>query len=262
MANVVIGSQTYLLSGNTILKDESENVTSVTLLIPLVSGVKNMTKSKIVKNIEQNGVSSIEADDGTITELSNFKFVSSVSEVDGDFYLGTDDEGNELRATGTINVNVLSNDSAEETLNEIKSAKIAEMSKICHDTISNGVDVELSDKTTEHFGYDDDDRSNIKEMFDAVVMGATGYPYHKDGGSCKTYSKADIIAIYVAEVTNKTHHTTYFNQLKQYIGSLTSMSDISDITYGTELTGTYKEVYDANMAEAAAQLEIIIGKIG
>lgn len=236
----------------------------INTLIPIMVG-STATKDTLVDAITTHGISEVNINGEEIEIEGNFKSVTDAKLVEGDengFYLGEDEEGHELRASATVSITVLSDDIALEEIDSCKASKVAELSKICHDSISEGVDVELpTAHTTEHFSYDDDDRSNIKEMFDAVVMGADAYPYHKDGGDCKSYDKADIIAIYSAVVTNKVHHTTYYNQLKHYVNALDNITDVCGTVYGQALTGEYKDVYDANIAEARRQLEKIISNI-
>lgn len=264
MTQLVLKDQTTYDCVNVTVREEDGVNKSVSAMI-VIKTTDKTTKAKIVKAIESKGLDKVIYDNGETKELTegfslvDANVVENASE-DG-FYLGTDENDNPIYAKSTVLVNVLSDAEAVGYVDNYRSEVIANMSQICHDTIAAGLDVTLTDKSVEHFSYDDDDRSNIKEMFDAVVIGATDYPYHKDGGDCRTYSKADIIAIYVAMVSNKTHHTTYFNQLKQYIKSLNNVSSLASIEYGQELTGKYLDTYNANIAEAQNQLEIIISKI-
>ena len=64
------------------------------------------------------------------------------------------------------------------------------------------------------------------------------------------YSQEDIIAIYAMQEHNLTHNITYYNQLKQYINTLTELADVRNIKYGQELTGEYLEKYNEIMAQA------------
>ena len=50
------------------------------------------------------------------------------------------------------------------TLDEAKSIKIAGLSRTCNALITNGVDMEI-DGVAEHFSYNDEDQTNIKELF-------------------------------------------------------------------------------------------------
>ena len=143
-----------------------------------------------------------------------------------------------------------------------RNIKIASLRAACQSTIVAGADIELSDGTTEHFNFSDIDQSNIKQLWDAVKGGATAYPYQSDSGSCKVYKAADIAKIYIVMSTTITSNLTYYHQLKDYVNSLESASDIESVTWGQELTGAYLEHYNAMMAEANSQMNEIVRKAG
>lgn len=86
-------------------------------------------------------------------------------------------------------------------------------------------------------------------------------PYHADGESCRLYEPDEIASIYVLEETNLTHNTTYHNQLKLYIQTLTTKAEIEEVKYGeTELTGEYLETYNMIMAQAQEVIRHFIGE--
>lgn len=136
------------------------------------------------------------------------------------------------------------------------------IAKQCSDAIDAGSDVTLSDGSTAHFSYAVADQANVSEMFNAIVMGATEFPYHSDGEECRMYSAADVVAIYVTLSTFKTHHLTYHNQLKRYVKSLTTADEVRSVHYGQELTGEYLDAYNVIMAQAKSQMDNILTKMG
>lgn len=148
----------------------------------------------------------------------------------------------------------------ELTLEETKAIKIAELSGISKEMIENGVTVEING-VEEHFSYgiDNGDQGNIDDLFLLANQTKLDQPYHADGGECKLYSLENITKIYIAQKTNKTHHTTYFNQMKQYINTLQSKSDIESIEYGDELIGEFADGYDAIMEQATNIIKVLIG---
>ena len=149
-----------------------------------------------------------------------------------------------------------------KTVEEAKSAKIAEIKQVCESYIYAGTDVTYADDTTEHFTYTLADQSNISEMFTAIMTGATEYPYHADGEICKIYTKEQIIAIYGTLSLFKTEATTYHNSLKAQINAMTDADAISAIKFKeTELTGEYLTNYNEMMASAQTQLNAILAKI-
>jgi hypothetical protein len=65
-------------------------------------------------------------------------------------------------------------------------------------------------------------------------------PYHADGEQTKFYSASDIHAIIDMASKHKTYHTTYYNSLKAYINSLSTIEEIAAITYGISIPDEYK----------------------
>lgn len=143
----------------------------------------------------------------------------------------------------------------------VKKAKLKELSNACNNAINAGTQVQLNEEYTEAFTYGLVDQSNISEMFNAVLLGATEYPYHANDDDCRMYSAQDIMTIYVTLSTYKTSQTTYHNQLKQYVKTLTTQEEIEAVVYGQELTGEYLEKYNELMAQAKVQLDNIIAKV-
>lgn len=48
-------------------------------------------------------------------------------------------------------------------------------------------------------------------MFNAILLGATAYPYHANNETCQMYSAQDIVIIYSSLAALKTSQITYFN---------------------------------------------------
>lgn len=139
----------------------------------------------------------------------------------------------------------------------IKESKIKELRIMNDQAIDAGTTVTLS-TSEENFTYTLADQSNISEMFMAVIMGATEYSYHQNGESCRMFNAGDIMTLYGTLSMYKTGLLTYFNQLKNYVGTLTSVEDIQAVTYGQELTGEYLANYNELMAKNKTQLDKVI----
>ena len=144
--------------------------------------------------------------------------------------------------------------------------KIADLSKQSKKSIENGVDVQLSSGETEHFDLTSDDQANLSNMFSAMVLGATSYPYHCKDGNCKIYSKEDISKVYVTTMLYITSHNTRFNQLKQLCNSYEGkgdeyQSEFNAISYGMDLTGEYLANYNTMMNEAKEQINTVLAKL-
>ena len=148
-----------------------------------------------------------------------------------------------------------------KTLEELRADKESELSAACNAAIIAGLDIQLPSGTTEHFDYAERDQINIKEMFDAVLMGATMYPYQSDTGRCRTYTAEEIVTIYPTLAGNKTSQLTYYHQLKDYIDTLDTAEEIEAVTYGQPLTNEYLEHYNEMVAIAAAQMQTVVTRI-
>ena len=139
---------------------------------------------------------------------------------------------------------------------KLRDEKISEMRYACDANITNGVDVEV-EGGFQHFSYTLEDQTNIKDAFDMAMQTGLAVPYHCDGQGCKLYSTADIVKIFVAEKSNLTYHTTYFNQLRQYIMTLEDADDILAIYYGIELP----EPYLTNLNEMMDQAHLVVNTL-
>lgn len=151
--------------------------------------------------------------------------------------------------------------------------KVSEFSKICQQTIENGADIVFdeadAENTTEHFDFTTEDQANINSMFNAVLLGATEYPYHSKGNICKIYTKDQISKIYITMQATVTGQISYYNAMKNYLE--TEFAGLRDensentfraIQYGDPLTGVYLENYNTMMASANTQVQAIVAKLG
>lgn len=146
----------------------------------------------------------------------------------------------------------------EETLEEIKTKKIKDFSKICKTNIEKGVTIEI-DGVYETFSYsiENGDQGNIDDIFSLAISTGLSQPYHCDGGNCKLYTVQQITQLYVACKILKAKETTYFNQLKQYILDTNDKEIVEAIYYGQELTGKYLENYNAMMEQSEAIIQAL-----
>lgn len=149
------------------------------------------------------------------------------------------------------------------SVDDIKEAKLVELSAACNQTIAGGTDVNLS-AGPEHFIFSEWDQMQVEKMFNAVVFGAERYPYHSNepgNDSCRVFERADIIEVYKTETGWITHHTTYHNALRDYVRSLTEKDDVLAVRYGQDLTGEYLVKYNEMMAVAAEQQAVVMSKV-
>ena len=135
----------------------------------------------------------------------------------------------------------------EPALEYMITTKCNEINELCHAAIINGIDVETS-YGLEHFSLTEEDQSNIQQWYAIAKTADVNLPYHADDGDCKPYTNIDIIRIGSMATAHITHHTTYCNQLKKYVRTLTSVKDVFDVEYGvTALTGEFLEKYETCM---------------
>ena len=127
---------------------------------------------------------------------------------------------------------------AQESLEFIRSAKIAEMSAACRTTIEKGIDLELRGEI-HHFSLDTQDQLNLISL-SAMAQTQDLIPYHADGEVCIFYTADEINNIVSAATSLKVYHTTYYNALKNYINSLSTIEEIAAVTYGTAIPDEYK----------------------
>lgn len=148
----------------------------------------------------------------------------------------------------------------DDIMTLLRIGKLNELRNICNNAIETGVDVKTSNSgdVTEHFSLDSYDQNNITNMFYSVMAGVEEYPYHADGKECTTYTKADIVAIYVAAQTLITYHTTYNNMLRIWVNRTTDVETLAGITYGMELPEDLAAIMQVNIVTAQAQIQKIL----
>ena len=115
--------------------------------------------------------------------------------------------------------------------------KVSELNKACTDTIYRGIDVTLSDGTTEHFTLDAQDQLNLSGLALKLLMGATEIAWHEDDTTvqCRFYSAEDANHIISSLIAFKEYHITYFRDLRIYVNTLTTKAEVEAITYGFAL---------------------------
>lgn len=134
----------------------------------------------------------------------------------------------------------------------IKERKIKEMNDTCQGVIFNGIDVQLSDGESHHFSLTEYDQLNLFKLETIARSGLVEVlPYHEDDKLCKYYPVVDIIAIADAATNYITYHTTYFNSIKPFIKSLSSIKAVTRVKYGTDIpeefqSDVWKELNKAN----------------
>lgn len=155
------------------------------------------------------------------------------------------------------------NPMTEEMVALFREGKLAELRATCNGMIEHGVDVTTSNSgdDMEHFSLDSYSQNNITNMFYSVMAGIDEHPYHADGKECTTYSKADIIAIYIAAQSTITYHTTYNNMLRALVNRTDDIEALAAITYGMELPEDLNASMQSNIAAAQEQIQKILATL-
>ena len=148
----------------------------------------------------------------------------------------------------------------EPTNEEIREEKLAIASDTCQQLIYDGISVTLS-TGEKHFSLEVADQSNIDGIFNAVVWGATEYPYHADGEPCAMYTAADIMTLYVAYKSFVTKQTTYCNALRQWINRVDDKETLNAIEYGANLPDDLKAGVEKILNAAQQQVQSIIARL-
>lgn len=120
----------------------------------------------------------------------------------------------------------------------IRSSKISAMSYECRKAIENGIDINIRGENR-HFSLTTQDQLNLMSL-STMAQTSDIIPYHADDEQCVYYTAAEINTIIAAMNKHKIYHTTYYNALKSYINSLTTIESITAITYGTPIPDEYK----------------------
>ena len=128
------------------------------------------------------------------------------------------------------------------TLEELIEAKVAEMNNTQQMIIQNGIDVTLSDGTTEHFTLTEHDQTSLMGLQSQVALGSEAIPWHTSDQSkhCKFYSNADMSLITTTALQYVTYHVTMFRDLRIYIRSLQSKEEVESVYYGMPIPEEYQ----------------------
>lgn len=178
------------------------------------------------------GYSTVYRDEGKVVYLSN----------DGSVYVPQEDPDGPLPP-----------EPYEPTLEELRAAKLSEISTACESVIYAGVDVTLADGSAEHYSLTVEDQLNLFGKQSQLAAGAAQLEYHADGHPCRFYSAADMQAIIQTAMRHVSYHTTYCNALNMWVKGVETADELQEIAYGADVPEEYQsEVLKAYLAEIAA----------
>lgn len=130
----------------------------------------------------------------------------------------------------------------EPTLEEIKEQKILEMNTEQQKIIQYGVEVPLSDGTTERFTLKDQDQMSLMGLQTLAAQGVNQIPWHDADNAehCKYYNAEDMSRITGAALSFISYQVTYFRDLRIYINSLLDKESVQSVAYGTYIPQEYQ----------------------
>ena len=127
-----------------------------------------------------------------------------------------------------------------DTLEEIKAAKKQEIGQACDKIIYDGMDVTLTNGSTEHFSLTDHDQLNLFGKQVQLTAGTDQLEYHSDGQACRYYSAKDMQLITSAAMAYVSYHTTYCNAINMWIAGCESTEEVQTIYYGADVPEQYQ----------------------
>lgn len=138
------------------------------------------------------------------------------------------------------------------TLDDIKEAKLIELSSFCESSILDGITITTEDGVERHFAGDEQDQINIDQVLRACDGGAPGWLYQSEGedgqaGECFWCTATDAKKISNGLAIDKTEKRTRHNIMKKMVLSLTTVEEVLAVQWGQPLTGQWLEEYNTKM---------------
>ena len=119
----------------------------------------------------------------------------------------------------------------DEYVEYVRSMKIQQLSMACNEAIVGGFDY-----NGQHYSLTIEDQIELQQLaFQATQNPYDNYLYHADNSTYQQMTSEQILALYDAANTWKNSQRMYFNQLKQYVLTLSTMEEINSIYYGMEI---------------------------
>lgn len=119
----------------------------------------------------------------------------------------------------------------DEWLEFIRQAKNKELSSECEKTIRAGFDW-----NNNHYSLELEDQLELQQLAFSATKSQYGvYPYHADGCPYVEMTADEILELYDTYQDYKSKNRIYFNRLKNYVNTLSSIQDIADVYYGMEI---------------------------
>ena len=127
------------------------------------------------------------------------------------------------------------------TLDTVISMKIAMLKLDCNKNITAGIDVHYSENITKHFDLTVEDQLNLNSLrYQLLISDQDTFAYHSKNDDFEYYNRKEVEYIIASVDKHILYHTVYFNSLKKYVSSLSSIDEINAIKYGQDFPDMYK----------------------
>lgn len=123
----------------------------------------------------------------------------------------------------------------EATLTKAKLAKLAVLSEVCKNKITDGFTLSFP-TGNQNFKLTVEDQLNLMQIENQLACGETCFVYHATDKPCQVYSAKEMLKITKAFRKHVLYHTTYYNVAKQYINSLSDIDKINRFEYGMDIS--------------------------
>lgn len=138
------------------------------------------------------------------------------------------------------------------SVDDIKTAKFAELSTACESAILDGITLTTEDGVERRFSCRVVDQMNAIAALKLVEQGAPGYLFQDSEDNCFYATANDIASITKGFVEHVTKTRTYRNVLSDYVKSLTDPQEVLSVQWGQELTGEWLVQFNEKIALASA----------
>jgi hypothetical protein len=127
-----------------------------------------------------------------------------------------------------------------DALTAAKEELINAMSQVCNVTITAGFNATLSDGESHHFSLEMTDQLMISMLAAKATSDQTAVPWHADGEDCKFFSPDDITLVNGMMEDLVIYNEAYFNSLRRWIQSVSSLDELNAICYGVDIPDEYQ----------------------
>ncbi len=130
----------------------------------------------------------------------------------------------------------------EPTLEEVKTAKIAEIKSSADNEIISGVSVSDHD-----FSYANNDRVLIRNAHEDTLASGNPAILHDAAGKAVELNADSVHNLYYKQEKNRIKKEAYAEQLVKTVDAMSDKESVQAVTYGAELQGEYMSAYNSRV---------------